>query len=352
MRRWISLATACLVVLSLGGCASVGYVSQAAAGQVSLLLSARPIPQVVHDRKTPPKIRALLAELNRVRAFGQAHGLTPTKSYQSYVDLDRPAVVWVVSASKPLRFESKVWNFPIVGAFPYLGWFDRAAAERFGNSLRAEGLDTDVRGASAYSTLGWFDDPLLSTMLSPGDEALGELVDTVLHESVHATLHIPSEAWFNESLASFVADRLTDEYLDWSRGSQSPEAKSFASTQAWREQLSQRLAEAYAQLDAIYNSKATDAEKLAQKTEILDRLTRELHFRRPINNATLIQFRTYDANHDAYERLLRACGTSWPRFFDALRTLKPTSFGAQDQHDLGPVLAPLAARCAATAKGS
>src|SRR4029078_3952588 len=135
---------------------------------------------------------------------------------------DRPAAVWVVSACEQLRFRSKEWHFPIVGSFPYLGWFDLEQAKAFADELRAESWDVDVRGAHAYSTLGWFRDAVLSTMIPEGKEALGELVNVVLHESVHATVYIEGQAFFNESIASFIADRLTDHYLIQTRGNKSP----------------------------------------------------------------------------------------------------------------------------------
>src|SRR5205814_2292022 len=100
-----------------------------------------------------------------------------------------PVAVWVVSACEPLRFHSKEWGFLFVGSFPYLGWFDLENARRFRDELRAEGWDADLRGAAAYSTLGYFRDAVLSSMIPEGDEALGELVNVVLHESVHATLY-------------------------------------------------------------------------------------------------------------------------------------------------------------------
>src|SRR6185312_14274837 len=111
------------------------------------------------------------------------------------------------------RFRSKTWWFPIVGRVPYLGWFDRDDAHDFADELHREGWDSDVGAADAYSTLGWFDDPVLSTMIAGGDEAVGELVNVILHESVHATLYVDGQTRFNESLAEFVAGKLTTVYL-------------------------------------------------------------------------------------------------------------------------------------------
>ncbi len=205
---------ACLLFcFSLTGCAGLGYLLQAGKGQLEISNRAKPIDEVLKDERTPPRLKALLARIPEIKSFGERHGLKATSNYTEYVDLKRPAAVWVVSASEPLKFEPRRWSFPIVGSFTYLGWFDRKSAEEFGEELRKEGLDVYVRGASAFSTLGWFRDPVLSTMIGSGDTALGELANVVLHESVHATFYLKHQSYFNESLASFVADRMTPQYL-------------------------------------------------------------------------------------------------------------------------------------------
>jgi predicted aminopeptidase len=330
----------------LSGCGGVRYVAQAAGGQWSLIQNARPIPKVIRDQKTPPRLRRLLAEVRVIKRYGEASGLKPTANYARYVQLDRPAVVWVVSACAPLQFKSKVWRFPIVGDFPYLGWFELKEANAFADELRKEGLDVDVRGASAYSTLGWFQDALLSSMISEGDEALGYLVNVVLHESVHATLHLPGQAYFNESLASFVADHLTLEYLDVTRGAQSVEKAAYEKSESNATKRAKRLHEAYDELDLLYRSARPDAEKLEEKARLLAALKQELKLRRDVNNAMLTQYRTYDSGQAELETLYRACGESWPRFFGALRELKPASFSGPHQRDFGSVVLPLVRKCA------
>lgn len=330
----------------LAGCGGVRYVAQAAGGQLSLIQNARPIRKVLRDEKTPPRLRRLLSELRVIKRYGEARGLKPTANYASYVQLDRPAVVWVVSACAPLQFKSKVWSFPVVGDFPYLGWFELQEANAFADELRKEGLDVDVRGASAYSTLGWFQDALLSSMISEGDEALGYLVNVVLHESVHATLHLPSQAYFNESLASFVADHLTLEYLDVTRGAKSVEKTAYERSEANSATRAKRLHEAYDELDKLYRSDRPDAEKLQEKARQMAALKQELKLRRDVNNAMLTQYRTYDSSQTELETLYQACGESWTRFFGALQELKPESFAGPHQRDFGSVVLPLVRKCA------
>jgi predicted aminopeptidase len=306
---------------------------------------ARPIAEVLKDERTPPRVRDVLSRIPDIKRFGEGYGIKPTGNYTDYVKLDRAAASWVVSASEELRFRSRQWSFPIVGSFPYLGWFDRKDADEYAEELRREGWDVDVRGASAYSTLGWFRDAVLSTMIPSGDEALGEVVNVIIHESVHATLYIKGQAYFNESLASWVADQLTPVYL------RSKGAEQAGALQAWLE--SERLAEerqsalfkAYRELAALYGSGKPDPEKREGKARILASLMEKLKFRRPVNNATLIQFRTYGIGRPQYEALFKSCGGDWKRFWAALFKLKESSFSTLQQENLGAVLDPLAQGC-------
>ena len=294
------------------------------------------------DERTPPRVRALLLEVPQVKAFGERKGLKPTSNYQEYVQLPRPAAVWVVSACRPLKFESKEWSFPLVGRFPYLGWFSREGAESFAEDLRKEGWDVDVRGAAAYSTLGWFRDAILSTMISRGEEALGELVNVVLHESVHATWYVDGQAFFNESLASFVADRLTSDYFSLAQGKDSPLFAAYLEAQKRGAGRVKKLHEAFVALDRIYaDSALSDEVKLARKGEQLARLKTELGFQRELNNATLVQFKTYSTGFQEFERLLAHCGGDGRRFWKKMREVTSGHFPSSQAQELREVIAPL-----------
>jgi predicted aminopeptidase len=280
-------------------------------------------------------VRVLLEEVPSIKKFGIGFGLTPTSSYETYVALDRPRVVWVTTASEPLAFKGRKWRFPIVGSVPYLGWFDRDDAKSFAEGLAKEGLDVDVRGATAYSTLGWFNDPVLSSMLPEGPQALGGLADVVLHESVHATVYVPGQSTFNESLAEYVSDGLTEEYLR-SRGLL-PELAAYRSGRVEGERRRKRMHEAYKELEALYASARPREEKLAIKAKVLEELREELGFVRALNNATLLEARTYGSESAAFEALFQRCGT-WPRFWTALREIDPAWFGGDQAARFGEVL--------------
>ncbi len=339
-----SLLLAAAALLSQG-CFSAGYLAQAAGGELELLRAARPGAEVAGDPGEPARTRRLVASVRSIKAYGEAQGLRPTRSYTRYADLHRAEAVWVVQACAPLAFQPRRWAFPVVGSLPYLGFFDADAARRYGEEVaRRDGLDVDVRGASAYSTLGWFRDPVLSTMIAPGDEALGDLADVVLHESVHATLYVRDQSAFNESLATFVADRLTGPWLTGALGADAPETTAWRAARARHEARLARLHAAYVELDALYRSSAGDGEKRAGKARILDALREELRFRRPINNATLSGFRTYGTGFAAFERLRRSCGGSWRRMMRAVQGLRPEDFGRPQRETFDDVLDRLSAR--------
>lgn len=329
------------VAPALAGCSTAGYLAQASFGQLDLLEARRDIDDVVHDRRTSPRLKTLLGRVEGIKRFGETQGLTPTSNYTTYADLDRPVAVWVVTAAEPLRFRSRTWSFPIVGSVPYLGFFDRDDARDLAHDLRGEGWDVDLRGASAYSTLGWFADPVLSTMIADGDEALGELADVVLHESFHATLYVKGQSLFDESAADFVGDHLAEAYLDGALGAESREKKAFVAAQDDQAVRGKKMRAAYVKLEALYSGTRPRAEKLAEKAQILAALGLDVHAHRPITNATLGQFDTYDAGRDDLAALLAACGGSFPRFVGALRRLGPASFHEPQQRDLAAVLAPL-----------
>lgn len=301
---------------------------------MALIQHAKPIPEVIRDEKTPPRIRELLAQIDPIKKFGEKNGLKPTPNYREYVKLDRPAAVWVVSACEPLRFKSKEWSFPIVGAFPYLGWFDLKAAKEYAEKLKQEGWDVDVRGAGAYSTLGWFRDSILSSMIPSGKEALGDLVNVVLHESVHATVYIPSQAYFNESIASFVADHLTLDYLDQLGPERKAEKEAYLDSEKRSKGVYDRLHQGYVDLDELYRSNQSDAEKLKKKAEIIKQLQEELKLKRPFNNASLVQYKTYHTGSQDFERLFEKCGKNWSKFLGAAQSLKESSFSESQQISL------------------
>lgn len=190
--------------LAMAGC-SPGYVMRAGWEEAKILSARRPIHEVVHDTATPPNVRARLRLVQHAREFARVGlGLDPGGSFTSYAELDRDTLLLVVSAAPEFRLVWKTWWFPIVGRVPYKGYFDFPAAHREADKLRAEGYDTWVRPTSAFSTLGWLPDPVLSPSLRADSVAI---VETVIHEIMHTTFFPKGEARFNESFANMVGHR-------------------------------------------------------------------------------------------------------------------------------------------------
>lgn len=339
MVRWLALLL-CSLACGLG-CTWTSYLAQAVGGQVEILGKRRPIDEVTADPQVSPRIRRLLAEVPRIKQFGETQGLEPTPNYGTYADLQRPAVVWVVSATEELSFTPKKWSFPIVGSVPYLGWFDKGDAERFAWDLRQEGWEVDVRTASAFSTLGWFDDPVLSTMIHDGPEDFGELVDVVLHESMHATHYVDGQTAFDESIANFVGDKLALRYLAQVVGPDAAATRAFVQSEEGRARRIGLMRAAYRELSTLYASGLSDTTKRAHKQLVLTRLRNELPARRSINNATLFELESYRGGEEELERLLLACGGSFPRMIGALRRITKHSFAQPQQRELASVIRPL-----------
>ena len=334
-----------VTLVSGSGCFTTRYLLQAAGGQYELVHVARPLSLVQDDPSVAPRIRLLLSKVPAIKRYGQRNGLTPTGNYTRYADLHRSAAVWVVQGCKSLAFEPRRWAFPIVGTVPYLGFFDERSARAFAAELSAQepGLDVTVRTASAYSTLGWFNDPVLSTMIPEGPEAFGDLANTILHESVHATVYLKNQSSFDESLASFIADELTWLLVVGRAGPGSDEAKAWIEGEERGARFVKELHQAYEELDAIYRSDRSDDEKRARKEERLTALQKSLGLRRRFNNADLAGSRTYDTGRPAFARLRRACG-GLPKFLEAVKTLEETDFESPQQPQFDEVIDALAVR--------
>jgi predicted aminopeptidase len=336
---------ALVVVLALPsvGCLATEYLPQAAVGQRDLERRARDIDELVAEGRVAGRLRRLLSLVPVIKAFGERHGLSQTPNYTKFVHVDRSAAVWVVSASSPLAFRSRSWSFPVVGSFTYLGWFQRDAADRFAAGIAREGLDVDVRGAGAYSTAGFFEDPIVSTMIAPGKLGLGELADTVLHEMTHSTIFVRHQSTLNESVAMFVGGRLATDYLDETLGAAADETRAYVNYERDADARGSKMKAAYDALAALYASEEPDAQKLADKSTILTRLHDEIHFRRPINNATLIQYRTYHSGQEELGRLLDACGHDFRRFIATVKQLEAAHFDHPQDSDVGKAVDSVAA---------
>ena len=341
---------AIIVLVLLAGCARerlmTRYLAQAAYGQADLLSKARPIDEVIADPNTNIRVKALLGAIPEIKQYGRTYGLTIRKNYRHYANIGRPAAVWFVGAADPVAFKPRKWCFPIVGCFSGLGWFDEQDAIAHKQELEDEGYDVILRPASAYSTGGWFPDPVLSTMLGGGDDALPELFNVIIHESVHATVLVTDEPFFNESFASYVADTLTDHWIDEKFGQGSPEELAWTLGQALHLARTARLLDAYEQLKKLYDSNVSRQQKLDQKAKIIDDLVADLRIKRRPNNASLTETRVYNGGVAPLIEAHRICG-DLAKLVRAGKTLHRGDFAKPLQDDLAPIGKLLGERCKA-----
>ncbi len=323
----VSTARRLLLVAILAGLAgtllfcSPGYVVRAGLEEAKILSRRRPIEQVISSPETGERTRDKLELVRTARTFAsQRLRLDVGDSYTTFSRVDSDTLLLVVQASRKDAFQPVTWWFPIVGRVPYKGFFDPDDAREAASKLDAAGYDTYVRPSGAFSTLGWFNDPLLSTVL---DYDSVSLASTVIHEVTHNTLYLPSQAAFNESFANFVGDVGAAELFCGIEGDAGPHC--VAARAAWHDAVVfgdalQRLVSA---LDNLYGrTDIAAAQKVADRDEIIRRWREgyerevvprlERNFRtfaeRPINNATLMGIRLYYRDLGEFDRVYRASG--------------------------------------------
>ncbi|HEX6833572.1 MAG TPA: aminopeptidase [Rudaea sp.] len=323
-------ALAALATFSLSACSTISYYAHLAHGEASLLAARRPIERLVADPSTDPHLRARLDLARQARAFASDRlGLPRNGSYTDYADLHRPYAVWNVFAAPEFSLDPVQHCFLLVGCVAYRGYYDRADADAEAACLRAQGNDTWVGGVSAYSTLGWFDDPILNTMLRWDDD---ELVGTIFHELAHQRVYVKGDTEFNESFATFVQREGLREWhaarglppVDASRERQSEEFD--ALVLAARERLRQLYAQPLAS-DVLRARKREEIERLRsdyrelRATKWHGDATYDGWIESEINNAKLLPFGLYNRLVSAFERLFDDRGKDWGVFYGAVGEL-------------------------------
>ncbi len=190
-------------MLGSTSCATTSYYLQSLSGHVDLLLKRQPISGILASQNTDKLLRDKLEMVLEIRRFASEHlGLPDNGSYSDYADLGRNFVVWNVFAAPELSLQAKQWCFLFVGCLNYRGYYSEEAANRYAQTLEAQGHDVFVGGVTAYSTLGWFNDPVLNTMLNRDNNYLASVI---FHELSHQKLYLKNDTAFNEAFAEMVA---------------------------------------------------------------------------------------------------------------------------------------------------
>ena len=323
--------------LALTGCASVGYYAQSVTGHLGLMSRARPIETVIAAPDTEPCLAARLRTALDIRNFAsKALGLPANASYRRYVDLDRRYVVWNVVAAPELSLEPRRWCFPVAGCLSYRGYFSESAAAEYGRALESEGWDVTAAGVRAYSTLGWFDDPLLNSMVDLPEYFLAGIV---FHELAHQRLYVPGDTEFNESFAVVVERAGVRRWIEAAGRAELGEHYRVAAER--RAAFLDLVRATRRVLEAVYASSRSDAEMREAKASLIERMrarysalratwesgpTYDFWFERGVNNAAIALLSTYDRWVPALEALLAQSGGDLEAFYrasDALAALSP-----------------------------
>lgn len=348
MQHTISLTLSLLLLLAVialaPSCRATRFYYQAAQGQAEILKKARPIPSVLHDPKTSTKLRSQLGLVQELRTFAHDHLKLPTdRQYRNYADLGRKFAVWNVYATPEFSLKAKTWDYPLVGALKYRGFFSESAAQEEADGLREDGYDVMVGGVRVYSTLGWFSDPVLNTFVNDKESQLAE---TLFHELTHARFFVSGDTDFNEAYATACGQEGVRQWFR-AKGDTAALVKYEADLKEFGHILS-LLQDTRARLEALYHKKdkLSEGEMRSQKAAIFEE-TRHAHaamkrrgecddsydrlFGAQLNNARLTALATYYDLVPAFHRLYEQQGRDWEKFHQAVAAMKPLTKEARRQ---------------------
>ena len=307
-----------IVCLTLSSCALPFY-WQAIGGQLELLRKRTPIDALLADPQIDPSLRTTLSGVAQIRRFAVAELQLPDNdSYTSYADLGRPYVVWNVVAADEFSVQPKRWCFPFAGCVAYRGFFERRNAERYQTRLAGQGLDTYLGGATAYSTLGYFADPVLSTMIGAGEEYVASLL---FHELAHQKLYVKDDSEFSEGFATAIEEYGTERWLE--QRNEVDALDGYHRRQRRRTEFADLVLSQQARLAAVFAGTDSPEAKRAAKAQLFDSMRAEYAvlkaqwggisdydpwFAQPLNNATLASIATYRRWLPGFRWRLRQAG--------------------------------------------
>lgn len=321
-----------MCVLNLTSCARVAYYSQSIMGQWEIYAKRRPVNEILLDEKTSKSLHEKLAPVPEIRQFASEQLKLPNNnSYLTYADLMREYVVWNVFATPQLSLEPVQWCFLIVGCLSYQGYFNKETAMRQANTLRKQGYDVFVGGVSAYSTLGWFDDPILNTMLN---KDITYLVKVIFHELAHQKVYIKNDTEFNEAFAETIALAGIKKWL--LQYHSQDVITEFINEQNYENEFVSLVLKSRDELEKLYNSEVPDQEKHQDKMEILklmrerykqmrsnrnDDTTYDTWFNTELNNAKIAAVATYRHLIPNFMHLLEKTGNNFEDFYKLINKL-------------------------------
>lgn len=321
------------VIMFLSGC-SPFYIMRAAYEEASILSKRKPIAKLIESKETDPALKEKFALVLKARDFAESLQLAAKQSFTQYSSIDRDVLVWVLSATPKDSLDPYTWWFPIVGRVPYKGFFDKEDGIKEAERLKAQGYDIYLRPSPAFSTLGWFNDPLLSTTVRFDDVSL---VDTVIHEILHNTVWIRNDVPFNETLANIIGIIGSQEFFLQLDGANSTRALEAKNTLEDELRFARFLDELYQNLELLYDKrKELSKEELLKQREALfleaksrwEAIADTLKTNRYkklgalLNNAVIIAHRIYLTKPWEIMALYTACNQDLPLFIREIKQLK------------------------------
>jgi predicted aminopeptidase len=331
-RRWWLILAAGGAVVAAAGCTTLSYYGQAIGGHLEVMHRAEPIPERIADPATGPELRAKLERVLAIREFASRELALPDNgSYRKYADIGRPFVVWNVFAAPEFSVEPRQSCFPVAGCVGYRGYYAQAAAESFGAGLRTEGFDVFVYGVAAYSTLGWFDDPVLNTFIRYPDADLARLV---FHELAHQVVYVKGDTTFNESFAVAVEEEGLRRWL--AKHSTPAEREAYAASRVRRAEFVKLVLRYRERAAQLYREPLSDEAKRAAKAQLFAELGADYgelkakqwggfpgydRFFAGVNNAHLASVAAYEELVPAFRALLAREAGDLPRFYAAVKEL-------------------------------
>lgn len=336
MTGFRSAAIASLVLL-LGGCESIGYYAQSVHGHLDLMSRTQAIDSLLDDPATPAELAGRLRHTQAIRAFAsEVLKLPENDSYRDYADLERDTLVWSVVAAAEFSVQPKQWCYPVIGCASYRGYFDRQQAESFARELADDGYDVVVQPVQAYSTLGWFDDPLTNTVIHRDEAGLAALI---FHELAHQRVYVKGDSAFNESYATAVEEIGLELWLS-ERDPQ--QLKSWYMRKRRYQNRLRLLTETRVELERLYADKAFPADVMREQKRVIfeqlrDALSRQQMAREKgktkpatqenelLNNAHLASVATYHQWVPAFRAIWRQQGRDPAAFHRAVEAVSGLS---------------------------
>jgi predicted aminopeptidase len=333
----------------LASCSTLNYYGQAAQGQLELLSDARPIDDWIADPGTSSKLRLRLETARQIRRFAVSEMALPdNNSYKNYAALKRPYVLWNVVATPELSLKPLEWCFPVAGCVNYRGYYSKSAATAYAKELQAEGNDVEVGGVPAYSTLGWFSDPLISTFINYPD---AELARMIFHELAHQVVYVPGDSQFNESFASTVEEVGVERWLE--RFGNQAMRDGYARYKSRKHDFLALLIKYRKALEQNYAIvDRSDADKRVVKARLFKGLKDEYQvlkgnwggyagydrfFEQPLSNAHLASIATYEDFVPAFRTMLKR-ERSFPAFYKSVQRL--AELDRKERHRILKALVP------------